>query len=136
MRVSKCCSPVPGDQIIGYITKGRGVSVHRVDCPNIVNLPESEKARFIEVEWSGGEKAISYNTDISIIAEDRKGMFADISRTCEDMDVHIAGVNARSDKDNVVHMTMTLALSDTGEIQKVLRNLKNIHGVIDVYRSN
>ena len=136
VRVSKCCSPVPGDQIIGYITKGRGVSVHRVDCPNIVNLPESEKARFIEVEWSGGEKAISYNTDISIIAEDRKGMFADISRTCEDMDVHIAGVNARSDKDNVVHMTMTLALSDTGEIQKVLRNLKNIHGVIDVYRSN
>ena len=136
VRVSKCCSPVPGDQIIGFITKGRGVSVHRVDCPNIVNLPESEKARFIEVEWSGGEKAISYNTDISIIAEDRKGMFADISRTCEDMDVHIAGVNARSDKDNVVHMTMTLALSDTGEIQKVLRNLKNIHGVIDVYRSN
>ena len=136
VRVSKCCSPVPGDQIIGYITKGRGVSVHRVDCPNIVNLPESEKARFIEVEWSGGEKVISYNTDISIIAEDRKGMFADISRTCEDMDVHIAGVNARSDKDNVVHMTMTLALSDTGEIQKVLRNLKNIHGVIDVYRSN
>ena len=136
VRVSKCCSPVPGDQIIGFITKGRGVSVHRVDCPNIVNLPESEKARFIEVEWSGGEKAISYNTDISIIAEDRKGMFADISRTCEDLDVHIAGVNARSDKDNVVHMTMTLALSDTGEIQKVLRNLKNIHGVIDVYRSN
>lgn len=136
VRVSKCCSPVPGDQIIGFITKGRGVSVHRVDCPNIVNLPESEKARFIEVEWSGGEKSISYNTDISIIAEDRKGMFADISRTCEDMDVHIAGVNARSDKDNIVHMTMTLALSDTGEIQKVLRNLKSIHGVIDVYRSN
>ena len=135
-RVSKCCSPVPGDQIIGFITKGRGVSVHKVECPHIVNLPESEKARFIEVEWSGGEKDISYNTDISIIAEDRKGMFADISRTCEDMDVHIAGVNARSDKDNVVHMTMTLALSDTGEIQKVLRNLKNIHGVIDVYRSN
>ncbi len=136
VRVSKCCSPVPGDQIIGYITKGRGVSVHRVDCPNIINLPESEKARFIEVEWSSGENAISYNTDISVIAEDRKGMFADISRTCEDMDVHITGVNARSDKDNIVHMTMTLALSDTGEIQKVLRNLKSISGVIDVYRSN
>lgn len=136
VRVSKCCSPVPGDQIIGYITKGRGVSVHRVDCPNIVNLPETEKARFIEVEWSSGENTISYNTDISVIAEDRKGMFADISRTCEDLDVHIAGVNARSDKDNIVSMTMTLALSDTGEIQKVLRNLKNINGVIDVYRSN
>lgn len=136
VRVSKCCNPVPGDQIIGFITKGRGVSVHRIDCPNIANLPESEKARFIEVEWSRGENSISYNTDISIIAEDRKGMFADISRTCEDMDVHIAGVNARSDKDSIVHMVMTLALSDTGEIQKVLRNLKNIHGVIDVYRSN
>lgn len=136
VRVSKCCSPVPGDQIIGYITKGRGVSVHRVDCPNIVNLPEAEKARFIEVEWSSGENTISYNTDISVIAEDRKGMFADISRTCEDLEVHIAGVNARSDRDNIVHMTMTLALSDTGEIQKVLRNLKNISGVIDVYRSN
>ncbi len=136
VRVSKCCSPVPGDQIIGYITKGRGVSVHRVDCPNIVNLPETEKARFIEVEWSSDENTISYNTDISVIAEDRKGMFADISRTCEDLDVHIAGVNARSDRDNIVHMTMTLALSDTGEIQKVLRTLKNISGVIDVYRSN
>ncbi len=136
VRVSKCCSPVPGDQIIGYITKGRGVSVHRVDCPNIVSLPETEKARFIEVEWSSNENVISYNTDISVIAEDRKGMFADISRTCEDLDVHITGVNAKSDKDNIVHMTMTLALSDTGEIQKVLRNLKNIHGVIDVYRSN
>ncbi len=136
VRVSKCCSPVPGDQIIGYITKGRGVSVHRVDCPNIVNLPETEKARFIEVEWSSDENTISYNTDISVIAEDRKGMFADISRTCEDLDVHIAGVNAKSDRDNIVHMTMTLALSDTGEIQKVLRNLKNISGVIDVYRSN
>ncbi len=101
-----------------------------------MNLPETEKARFIEVEWSSDENTISYNTDISVIAEDRKGMFADISRTCEDLDVHIAGVNARSDRDNIVHMTMTLALSDTGEIQKVLRNLKNISGVIDVYRSN
>ena len=137
VRVSKCCNPVPGDEIVGFITKGRGVSVHRLDCPNIVNLSDIEKQRFIEVEWDqAAEGNMSYDADISIIADDRKGLFSDLSKTCEDMDVHIVGVNFRSNRDGVVHVVMTLSLSNTGEIDKIIRKLRNVGGVIEVGRSN
>lgn len=136
VRTSKCCNPVPGDEIVGYITKGRGVSVHRADCPNIASLPDSEKQRFIEVEWDVADSNVSYDADISIIAEDRKGLFSDLSRTCEDMDVNIIGVNFRSNREDVIHIVMTLSLTNTGEIQKTLRTLKNVRGVIEVYRAN
>jgi GTP pyrophosphokinase len=136
VRFSKCCNPVPGDDIIGFITKGRGISVHRVDCTNIVSLPESEKPRLIKVDWNQEKKNISYNADIQILAEDRKGLFSDISRVCEDMDVHIAGVNAKSSKENIATITMTLSLTNTGQLEKVLRQLRSVQGVADVYRSS
>ena len=135
IRVSKCCNPVPGDEIIGFITKGRGISVHRTDCVNVLSTPEEEKGRFIEVEWDQTKLDKSYNADISIIADDRKGLFSDISKVCEDMDVHIAGVNAKSAKDSVVSITMTLSISNTAQMQKLLRSLRSVQGVTDVYRS-
>lgn len=135
IRFSKCCNPVPGDEIIGFITKGRGISVHRKDCINVITLPEDEKQRFIDVEWDKQKENMSYDTDISILAEDRKGLFSDLSRVCEDMDVHIAGVNAKSAKDGVVNITMTLSISNTGQIEKVLRSLRSVQGVVDVYRA-
>ncbi len=135
IRFSKCCNPVPGDEIIGFITKGRGISVHRKDCINVITLPEEEKQRFIEVEWDKQKENMSYDTDINILAEDRKGLFSDLSRVCEDMDVHIAGVNAKSAKDGVVNITMTLSISNTGQIEKVLRSLRSVQGVMDVYRA-
>jgi GTP pyrophosphokinase len=135
IRFSKCCNPVPGDEIIGFITKGRGISVHRKDCINVLTLPEDEKARFIEVEWDKQKENMSYDTDINILAEDRKGLFSDLSRICEDMDVHIAGVNAKSAKDGIVNITMTLSISNTSQIEKVLRSLRSVPGVADVYRA-
>ena len=78
---------------------------------------------------------MSYDSDIHIIAEDRKGLFADLSRACEDMDVHIAGVNAKSAKDGVINITMTLSISNTSQIEKILRTLRGVQGVIDVYRA-
>ena len=135
IRFSKCCNPVPGDEIIGFITKGRGISVHRKDCINVLTLPEEEKQRFIEVEWDKQKKNMSYDTDINILAEDRKGLFSDLSRVCEDMDVHITGVNAKSAKDGIVNITMTVSISNTSQIEKVLRVLHNVTGVADVYRA-
>lgn len=135
IRFSKCCNPVPGDEIIGFITKGRGISVHRKDCINVLSLPEEEKQRFIAVEWDKQKENRSYDTDIHILAEDRKGLFSDLSRVCEDMDVHIAGVNAKSAKDGIVNITMTLSISNTGQIEKVLRTLRSVQGVADVYRA-
>ena len=135
IRVAKCCNPVPGDDIIGFITKGRGISVHRADCANVLAMPEEERSRFIEVEWDQTKLDKSYSADISIIADDRKGLLSDISRICDDMDVNITGVNARTDKDGVVTITMTLSISNTAQMEKILRSLRSVQGVTDVYRA-
>ncbi|MGN0719882.1 MAG: RelA/SpoT family protein [Anaerovoracaceae bacterium] len=135
IRVARCCNPVPGDEIVGFITKGRGISVHRKDCSNVVSLPPEEKQRFIEVEWEDLKMGKSYYADICLLTYDRKGMLSDISKTCEDMDIHLSGVNAKSGKDGTVNMTITLSISSTQEMQKVLRSLRLIDGVIQVYRA-
>lgn len=135
IRVSRCCNPVPGDEIVGFITKGRGISVHRKNCSNITSLPEEEKARFIDVEWEDLKVGKSYNADICIVSADRKGLFSDISKACEDLDVHISGVNAKSGKDGLVNITLTLSLAGTQQMQKVQRTLRNVSGVTNVYRA-
>ncbi len=136
IRMSKCCNPVPGDEIIGFITKGRGISVHRADCVNMLSLPDEERARFIQVRWdeSKMDKA-SYDADFSILAEDRRGLIADLSRLCEDHDVNITGVMAKSTKDHFVNITMTLSISNTAQVERLLRLFKNVAGVVDVYRT-
>ena len=101
----------------------------------IVALPEHEKARFIKVEWEDLKAGKSYNTDICIVGTDRKGMLSDISRVCEDMDIHLSGVNAKSGRDGSLTMTITLSISSTQEMQKVQRSLRNIEGVLQVYRA-
>jgi GTP pyrophosphokinase len=135
IKLARCCNPVPGDDIVGFITKGRGISVHRCDCSNITSLPDEEKARFIEVEWENLEVGKSYVAEIGLEGIDRKGMISDISRVCEDMDIHLSGVNAKTGKDGNMSMVITLSISSTQEMEKVLRNLKNIEGISDVYRA-
>jgi GTP pyrophosphokinase len=134
VRTSKCCNPVPGDEIIGFITKGRGISVHRKDCPNMVSLPEEEKARFIEVAWEEnvGE---SYEADITIIGEDRKGLFSELSKVCTNADTNITGVNARTDHDGNATVILTIEIANIDQIGKLMTALKSIEGVYDVYRN-
>ena len=134
IRVARCCNPVPGDEIVGFITKGRGISVHREDCSNVVSLPAEERQRFIEVEWEDMKVGKSYNADIGVRCYDRKGILSDISRVCEDMDIHLTGVNAKAGKDGTCTMTLSLSISSTAEMQKVLRNLRLIEGMVQVYR--
>ena len=100
----------------------------------MVSLPDEEKARFIEVEWEDLKEGKAYDADICIVTADRKRMFSDISKCCEDMDIHISGVNAKSGKDGAVHIILTLSISSTQEMQKVLRTLRGVEGVTDVYR--
>ena len=135
IKLARCCNPVPGDEIVGFITKGRGISVHRCDCSNVTSLPESEKARFIDVEWEDLKVGKSYDADICILGSDRRGVLSDISKVCDDLDVNLIGVNAKTNKDGSMMMTITLSISSTQEMQKVLRNLRNIEGVTHVYRA-
>lgn len=134
IRTSRCCNPVPGDKIIGFITKGRGISVHRTDCSNILALPEEEQTRLIDVEWEDINPGKSYNVDITLITSDRKGIFSEISKGCEDMDIHIAGVNAKPFGDDTLKITLTLSITSTQHMQKIQRVMRNIQGMISVYR--
>ena len=135
IRLSKCCSPVPGDEIIGFITKGHGVSVHTTDCPNITSISDSDRSRLLEVEWDIKEEQATYNADIFIHADDRKGLFSDISRACVDMDVNISGVNLKTNSDTSVSITMTLSISNISHMEKILRTLRQIESVTEVYRA-
>ncbi|MBQ4466750.1 MAG: bifunctional (p)ppGpp synthetase/guanosine-3',5'-bis(diphosphate) 3'-pyrophosphohydrolase [Firmicutes bacterium] len=135
IKLARCCNPVPGDDIIGFITKGRGISVHRSDCTNIVSLPEEERVRFIHVQWENMEEGKAYETSITITGTDRKGILSDISKICENMDIHLTGVNARAGQDGTMNMTIQLSISSTQEMDRVLRALKNIEGVSNVFRA-
>lgn len=135
IRISRCCNPVPGDEIIGYITRGRGITVHRKDCSNMIALPPEEKEKFIEVEWEDLKQGVSYNADVTILAADRKRLLSDISKVCEDMDIDISGVNARSNKDGSANIDLTLSITSIQQMQKILRSLRNVEGVTAVYRA-
>ncbi len=135
IRMAGCCNPVPGDDIVGFITKGRGISVHRADCDNLKNMPESEKARCIDVTWDPDILDKSFNAEITLTAKDQKGLLSNISKVCEDMDVGIMGLNARADKNEDVNITLTLAIKDKSQIEKMCRSFKSIPGILEAYRS-
>ena len=135
IQLGRCCRPVPGDDIVGFITKGRGITVHRRDCDNLRNMTEEDRKRMIEVSWDPATLESSYNTTIALIAKDQKGTFSSISKICEDMDVHIAGINARAGKDETIRMDLTLSIHDREQVEKMCRSLKNIPGIMEAYRS-
>ncbi len=131
VRFSKCCSPVPGDEIIGYITRGRGVSVHRSDCPNVKNLDINE--RFIDVKWDTDKKT-SYQAEIQIKATDRSGLLTEITQLLTDMKLTVTSLNARTNKEKTALINMTLEIKDIEQLKELMKKIKRLEGVIDVYR--
>jgi len=132
VRFSKCCSPVPGDEIVGYVTKGRGVSIHRKDCPNIKDYVY-DKNRIIEVEWDQG-KNIAYQADIQIMAIDRYGLLTDVTSILADIKISVRAVNARTTRDNIAIINLTLEITSKEQLEKIMNKLKALDGVTDVYR--
>ncbi len=134
IRFAKCCNPVPGDPIIGYITKGRGVSVHRGDC---VNLADEfvETNRLIEVSWIGEHKA-AYNAEIQIVAQDRQALLADLTNAIADIKINVTAINARTAKNKMVVVNMNMEIHDTKQLEKVMKFLGRLPDVMDVYRVN
>ncbi len=135
IRLAKCCTPVPGDDIVGYITKGRGITVHRTDCDNLKSLPPEEKKRFIEVNWDPGLPDKAFEGEICIIASDQKGMLSSISKVCEDNDVNIIGLNARANKDETFRIDIILGINNRPQLEKICRTFKGIQGIIKAYRN-
>ena len=135
IRMARCCNPVPGDEIVGFITKGRGISVHRRDCDNLKSLSPEERARFIEVKWDPQNMSKSFNAEISLIAKDQKSMISSISKICEDLDVNILGLNAKANKDETVKINLTLSIKDKNQVEKICRSLKGVPGILEAYRT-
>jgi GTP pyrophosphokinase len=131
VRFSKCCNPVPGDEIVGYITRGRGVSVHRTDCPNLQDL--SKDTRFIEVEWDNEEKA-SYAAQIQVIASDKAGLLSQITQVIAEVDLFVTSLSAKTNKDGVATINMTVEIKDVKQLEKMMKRIKSMSDVIDVYR--
>ena len=131
VRFSKCCNPVPGDDIVGYITRGRGVSIHRSDCPNITELGSS--GRFIYVEWAEDKKA-SYQAEIQIKATDRPGILTDITQKITDAKLAVISLSARTNREKLVLMNITLEIKDVEQLRQLVKKIKKVKGVMDAYR--
>jgi guanosine-3',5'-bis(diphosphate) 3'-pyrophosphohydrolase len=132
VRFSKCCNPVPGDDIVGYITRGRGVSIHRRDCPNVLQYL-NDKDRFTDAEWSETNGA-SYNVEIQVEGHDRPGLLSEVINTINELKTVIVAVNARTSKDRVAVIDMTLETDGKDHLENLMQRLKKIKDVFSVTR--
>jgi GTP pyrophosphokinase len=134
VRFAKCCTPVPGDDIIGYVTRGRGVSVHRKDCPNMLS-ETVEPERLMEATWAIDEKS-SYMVSIMIVADERPGLLMEISQVFLGLAISLTSINAKTDRHGTATIQLMFEIKDTAQLNSVLKQIKRIHGVTEAYRIN
>jgi len=134
IRRATCCNPVPGDPIIGYISKGKGITVHRTDCVNIKNIREEDRGRLIEVDWDTPSDSRKYYADIQVVSEERKGLFKDISKVCDDFELEVVGLNLTPGEPGTTNTLLTVEITDMHQITRLLTGLRQVDGVIKVYR--
>ncbi|WP_160692488.1 bifunctional (p)ppGpp synthetase/guanosine-3',5'-bis(diphosphate) 3'-pyrophosphohydrolase [Clostridium sp. C2-6-12] len=135
VRFAKCCSPVPGDDILGYITKGRGVSVHRRDCSNLQNLIDTDAERVVEVSW-GFSQGTAYFAEIQVQADDREGLLADIMSVITELKLQLSAVNANLSKKGSALVTVKIKITSVESLTDLMKRLRRLKGVVDVYRVN
>ena len=138
VRFSRCCSPVPGDEIVGFVTRGRGISLHRTDCVNVVNMPEEDRIRLVPAQWemseaeSGNSK---YQAEIKIYSNNRIGIFVDISKVFTEKGIDITSMNSRVNKQGLATISMSFDIKGTEELNNLISKLRQIDNVIDIERT-
>ena len=138
VRFSKCCSPVPGDEIVGFVTRGRGISVHRTDCVNVLNLPEFDRARLIDADWQEPDSTAAqekYVAEIVIYAVNRNGLLADISKALTEININIISMNTRTNKQGIATLQTNFEISGREELNRVIDKIRGIENVIDIERT-
>ncbi len=136
VRFSKCCNPVPGDEIVGFVTRGRGVTIHRTDCVNVINFPENERERLIEAEWEQVDSsADKYSTEINIFAGNRTGLIVDISRIFTEANIDVKFMNSRVNKKGIATINLGFDIHGKDELNRLVEKLRNIEGVTDIART-
>ena len=138
VRFSRCCNPVPGDEIVGFITRGRGMSIHRTDCINILHLPDGERARLIPAEWGkpeGGSEAASYLAEIKIYSQDRQGLLMEITKVFTEMTIDVKSMNVRTSKQGKATIETGFIINGRDELGRVIEKLRQLPGILDIERA-
>ena len=137
VRFSKCCNPVPGDEIVGFVTRGRGMSIHRTDCINIINLSDVERSRLITAEWEDNdlEEGGQYLAELKIFADDRRGLLLDVSKVFTEEKIDVKSMNTRTSKKGTATMEMGFVVHGREELNRVIGKLRQIENVIDIERT-
>ena len=133
VHLARCCTPVPGDQIMGFVTQGRGVSVHRTDCANAPALTRGSGERLIEVEWDRGGEGVFVAT-LEVLAFDRSRLLADVSRVVSEHHLNIVAARTATTSDRVSRMAFDVELADPTHLHSLVGSLKHLDGVFDAYR--
>jgi GTP pyrophosphokinase len=133
VRLSRCCTPVPGDEIVGFVTRGRGVSVHRADCANAASLASRSRERLIEVEWDHRSSGVFVAT-IEVVAIDRSRLLTDVTKVVSEHHLNIVSANTQTDSDRISRMRFDVELADPGHLESVLNLIRHLDAVYDVYR--
>ncbi len=138
-RFSKCCNPVPGDEIVGFVTRGRGLSIHRTDCVNVINMPENDRSRLIEAGWSreylAGDKDAKYLATVNIYVRSRVGVLVDVSKIFSEANIDIVTIHSNTNKKEIATITVGFEVNNKASLENVCSKLKNIEGVIDIERT-
>jgi GTP pyrophosphokinase len=138
VRLSKCCAPVPGDEIVGFVTRGRGVTIHRTDCVNVINLPDFERRRLIEAEWQqdpNEEKKDTYLAEINIYANNRTGILADLSHILSERNIDVRSINSRTSKQGIATITISFEITSVSALNKVIDKMRQVESIISIERT-
>ena len=138
VRFSHCCNPVPGDEIVGFVTRGRGISIHRTDCINILHLPELDRVRLIDAEWQADIKDKSpgsYSAEITVYGTNRSGLLVDISKIFTERKIDITSMNVRTSKQGTATLLISFGVSSKDELNNLIEKIKQVESVIDIDRT-
>jgi len=138
VRFSKCCSPVPGDEIIGFVTRGRGISIHRTDCENIIHLTESDRTRLIPAEWQAeviDDTTAVFNADIKIFGENRKGLIVDVTKILTERQIDVKSMTVRTNKKGMATLEMSFDVHSKEELASLIGKIRQVDSVLDIERA-
>ncbi len=137
VRFAKCCSPVPGDEIVGYVTRGRGVTIHRTDCVNMIHLPGEDRMRLIEAEWQAAPGDVSgrFPAEIKIFGNNRTGLLVDISKIFTEQKIDVLGMNSRTSKQGTATIAMSFEVESRGQLDYLIGKIRQVESVLDIERT-
>lgn len=136
VRFSKCCSPIPGDEIVGFVTRGRGITIHRTDCVNVLNMSEADRTRLIEAEWQADTKTSEkYIAELRIFANNRTGLIVDLSKLFTERKIDMKNMNCRTNKQDKATLAVSFEIASKEELASLIEKIRQVESVLDVERT-